>query len=587
MAFRMYASATSPISARHEDQDSQALFASGKLTSDSTFDIYYGDIPNDHGTINGDGSVTVDFHGLSQSGALVSFGNWRFASAYHGPALNPAPHIDGITPGGVLVNSPEVTVAINGLSFAPASTASIGNTQLNTTYISAQQLRVIVPAVLLTQAGILKLVVTNPGPGGGSYYFSFVVAHPTPTITAITPNTVAAGGVLREITITGTGFDSSTTVTFSGVTRKPIAVASPTSLTVAVYPVDISNGGTIQIAVVNPSPGGGTSATLPLQVTGAGFRVISGMIASAAATVLAGDPVRPVVYAGVNGSDPTHPGSIVALDGASGRALWSVPADAAPTALAISGDGQFLYFSTAADTAIYRVTIATSSISLVTHIVPGTGCSMVSHAIVVSPYDPHTIALERHCSPVATAFLGDVTIYDDTVPRPHIAPITAQGTPQLAFGGSSSVMYGFGAATFLDVALDASGATVSSAVSGAAPAQGPDVLYLNGKLYTTNGVVYDPVARAQLPALPGYLPGVTSIAADAGGHVLYALTSDRQSLAAFDLTRGTFIAEVLIDGPVASRSHLVRWGTDGVAFISQEGVGGGQVYLVRTELKPQ
>ena len=305
------------------------------------------------------------------------------------------------------------------------------------------------------------------------------------------------------------------------------------------------------------------------------------------ATVLAGDPVRQVVYAGLDAGDRAHPNSIVALDGANGRVLWSVPAHATPVTLAISGDGQFLYFGTVADTAIYRVTIATSSISLVTHIVPGAGCSMVSHGIVVSPYDPHTIALERHCSPVAIAFLGNVTIYDDSIPRQKIPPITAQGMPLLAFGGSSSVMYGFGSTTFLDVAVDASGATVSGAISGAAPAHGPDVLYLNGKLYTTNGIVYDPVARAQLPALPGYLPDVTSIAADAGGHVLYALTDDRQSLAAFDLTRGTFIGEVLIAGPVASRSHVVRWGTDGVAFISRTGVGDAEVYLVHTDLKPQ
>ena len=124
IAFHMYESATSPTSARHEDQASQIFFASGKLTSDSTCYRDYGYSPKDHGTINGDGSVTVDFHGTSESGTVVSFGSWHFATPYHGPAMNPAPHIDSIAPGGVLVNSPEVTVLINGLSFAPASTAS-------------------------------------------------------------------------------------------------------------------------------------------------------------------------------------------------------------------------------------------------------------------------------------------------------------------------------------------------------------------------------------------------------------------------------------------------------------------------------
>ena len=214
---------------------------------------------------------------------------------------------------------------------------------------------------------------------------------------------------------------------------------------------------------------------------------------------------------------------------------------------------------------------------------------MHSAGIVVSPYDSHTVALERDCT---SGIGGGVTIYDDSVPRPHAVYIDGSSPRIFAFGGLPSVMYGFGGGSFFTLTLDASGATASTPLSNAGSAD-TEMLYLNGRLYSTSGAVYDPVARAQVPRLPGYPSGVSSIAANADGHTLYTFSSDRRSVAAFDLVHGTFIGEVAIPGPSAIGQQLVRWGTDGVAFISNEGstvlqrLNGGNVYLVRTDLVQQ
>lgn len=593
IAFRLYESGTSPLSAPHEDQASDVYSTSGTLTSDSTFDIKYSDGPDDHGTINADGSVTLNLTGTSDNGTVMSFGTWRFATPYHGPALNPAPHVDSLTPRGVVVTSADVTVLINGRSFMPASTVSIGNTQLNTTYVSAEQLRVIIPGVMLTSAGIPDILVTNPGPGGGKYYFSFAVVTPAPTITAITPSEVTAGGPPNDITVTGTGFIGGATVTLNGVKRIPKSVASSTSLTVAMTPADLANAGVIHVAVVNPAPTIGPSASFPFTVTGTGFHVTAQVIApSTNATLLVGDPVQPVVYAGLGPSDRTHPNSITALDGATGRALWSVGTGVIPVTLAISRDGQFLYFTTASDSSIYRVTVASASISLVTPIVHSTSCPMASQRIIVSPDNPHMIAVAGQCRDGSG---GGVTIYDDSVARPQAAYIGGSfGAQVFTFGESSSVMYGTVSGALFDVAVDASGATAgTSRTIGMGGSS--EVMYLHGKLYTTAGVVYDPVARTPLPGLSSYPPSVSSITASADGQTLYVLTSDRQSVIAFDLARGTFTGEVIIPGSADPRQHLVRWGTDGIAFISRPSVSqgfipsltGGSIHLVRTDLVHQ
>src|SRR6185437_4800962 len=155
--------------------------------------------------------------------------------------------------------------------------------------------------------------------------------------------TVAAGAEIYTIAITGSGFDAGTMVSVNGVLRYPPGPVTPTTLTVRIDPSELAAAGVIQIAVVNPPPGGGSSSSLPFTVTTAARQLTSEIVAPVSATVLAGDPVRSVVYAGGDGFDPVHPRSLIALDGATGHVLWSIPTHGTPTMLAVSGDGQFLY----------------------------------------------------------------------------------------------------------------------------------------------------------------------------------------------------------------------------------------------------
>jgi hypothetical protein len=263
----MYESSTYPFSEGHEDQESYFFSASGRLTSDSTFQINYTNTSPDHGTISHDGSVTLDLFGVDDDGSRLPFGKWLFATPYHGPAFNVAPHVDSIVPASVLVHSTDATLLIDGLSFVPSSRASWGGRDLNASYISEHQLRVSIPADLLNTVGVFEILVTNPEPGGGTYYYPFAVTRPAPTIVSISPSTIVAGATLTGIRVTGTGFDASTLAVLNGTLRQPVGEITETSFFVALDPIDIAGPGVIQVAVGNPPPGGGVSASIPFTVT--------------------------------------------------------------------------------------------------------------------------------------------------------------------------------------------------------------------------------------------------------------------------------------------------------------------------------
>ncbi len=89
--------------------------------------------------------------------------------------------------------------------------------------------------------------------------------NPTPTLSAISPSTVTAGGGALALTLTGTGFLSISTVELDG---SPISFTfgSSTTLSASVPAAVVAVGGSHGITVVNPPPGGGSSAPAILQV---------------------------------------------------------------------------------------------------------------------------------------------------------------------------------------------------------------------------------------------------------------------------------------------------------------------------------
>ncbi len=89
---------------------------------------------------------------------------------------------------------------------------------------------------------------------------------PVPGITGISPASAAAGGSQFTLTVNGTGFIAASTVLWNGANRTTTFV-SPTQLTATIPASDITTAGTVEVSVLNPSPGGGSSESLTFTIT--------------------------------------------------------------------------------------------------------------------------------------------------------------------------------------------------------------------------------------------------------------------------------------------------------------------------------
>jgi hypothetical protein len=92
---------------------------------------------------------------------------------------------------------------------------------------------------------------------------------PTPFVTALSPESVAAGSAAFTLRLTGTGFVTGTTATIGGVPRTTSFV-SGTQLDISVQPADVAAVGAVNIQVTDPTPcvpTGCLSNTMALAVT--------------------------------------------------------------------------------------------------------------------------------------------------------------------------------------------------------------------------------------------------------------------------------------------------------------------------------
>ena len=135
---------------------------------------------------------------------------------------------------------------------------------VSTTYVSATQLQAAIPASAIAVAGDPVVIVTNPGLGI-SLLATFVVNNPPPGGGTVSPPSLPAGNAALTLNVTGTNFMQGSTVLVNGSSRVTTYVSS-TLLQATLLPSDLSHGGTLNITVSNPPPGGGTTPAMSFTV---------------------------------------------------------------------------------------------------------------------------------------------------------------------------------------------------------------------------------------------------------------------------------------------------------------------------------
>lgn len=183
---------------------------------------------------------------------------------------NPVPAISTISPNTATAGGAAISLTISGTGFVASSAAQWSGSNRTTTFVSVTQLLVALPASDFTAAGTFQITVVNGAPGGGtSNAVTFTVTNPTPNpvpaLTSISPSNTLVGSGAFTLTINGSNFVAASVLKWGGSNRVTTFV-SATQLTAAITANDVATAGTVQVQVVNPAPGGGTSNSLTFTV---------------------------------------------------------------------------------------------------------------------------------------------------------------------------------------------------------------------------------------------------------------------------------------------------------------------------------
>jgi hypothetical protein len=174
------------------------------------------------------------------------------------------PTVGTLVPASATAGGPAFTLTVIGSGFTTSSVVSFNLNNEPTTYVSSTQLQAAIPASAIVLAGNPVVIVTNPGVGV-SLLVTFVVNNPPPGGGAVSPPSVPAGSAALTLNVTGTNFTQGSTVLVNGSSRVTTYVSS-TLLQATLLPSDFAQGGTLNITVSNPPPGGGTTAVMSLTV---------------------------------------------------------------------------------------------------------------------------------------------------------------------------------------------------------------------------------------------------------------------------------------------------------------------------------
>lgn len=184
------------------------------------------------------------------------------------------PSVSAISPTSVTAGSAATTLTVTGSNFNSSSTVDFNGNALTTSFGSATKLTASLPASDLQTAGSFAVTVTNSA-SQTSNSVNFTVNNPTPKLSSISPSTLAVGSPDTTITLAGSNFVRTSQVVI-GSAALDTTYTSPTQLTAIVPGSDLSAANTLQLAVNNPSPGGGASSSIPVtSVSVSAFVVLS------------------------------------------------------------------------------------------------------------------------------------------------------------------------------------------------------------------------------------------------------------------------------------------------------------------------
>lgn len=228
---------------------------------------------------------------------------------------------------------------------------------------------------------------TDPNPANNNATATATVTGATynlvPTITAISPAAINSGSNDTVITLTGTGFSTSSTILL-GSSPLSTTYTSNAILRAVVPAAQLTTLGWTPITVSNPTPGGGVSTPFPLSI----FTTLD-----LGAKEIVYDPYSRNIMATVNSTN--SPNSLVAINPDTATLGTPVPIGSAPTSMALTSDGQILYVILSGSESVARFNML-NQLAEYSYVPTGSnfGNSAQLRGVAAQPGSENTVALD-------------------------------------------------------------------------------------------------------------------------------------------------------------------------------------------------
>jgi hypothetical protein len=334
-----------------------------------------------------------------------------------------------------------------------------------------------------------------------------------------------------NLALTGTNFYPQSIIQLNGLALQTTFVDN-SSLQAVIPGTALTSLGEQQLLVVNPIPGGRTSASIritPYQTILINPRAIASV------------PATGMIYAAISSGAPQNPNTVIPVNPSTGAVGTPIPVMTNPQFLAASGDGSYLfvaagYNGTSAFT-VDRINLGTGAVDRTFPFPPNPDCSTCSLLpatdLKAVPGQPTEVLLAQ----------GDVlALYNDSGLVNYVpSGPNYYAEPQfdnLAILPSSLAVYAlpftiFQNPFFNDAQITASGLTYTT-ITGSnygQPNNGNQVITDGTLLYTNNGQIWNPSTQLQVGSLsidPTESPAITL---DTTAGELYAAGSTSYLLA--------------------------------------------------------
>ncbi|MGD0632546.1 MAG: IPT/TIG domain-containing protein, partial [Terracidiphilus sp.] len=344
------------------------------------------------------------------------------------------PVVTGFSPASVAVLSgiakfytPPI-IAVLGSGFEVYDTVEINGQTVSSAFVDAAHLQATIPLDFTAQTGSFSVTVVSPYTGS-SNSLALPLVNPVPVLEDNQTYTVVPGNGL-SLNLYGTGFVSGSVIQWNGQNLPSIGAGGETAsglelIGASVAAILTTQPGTATVTVFNPSPGGGVSNSISVDISSA----------------------HPVLSISLNANNSIDPYSSfpARID------FGNLPINTSATySLDLENVGTANYAQTSATTAAGPFTVVNNG---------GDPCA----SLPPSPSSSSSCALGLTFAPAVTgAFSATLTIIDNTPGSPHTITLT-----------------GAGVATPVPVvtllAIEAFGQTISASLAGKTVVGGPSI----------------------------------------------------------------------------------------------------------------